>query len=123
MFQIRDLALDINRCSELAKGFSNSSRDLHLADRLQERPLQVTAVVDGVSEQALNLLIPGMRSPPQGLREVPLNLLTLSEQPLAENDVVRCKWRQRIFHALGNLAHKVPRARPCSKTEPVQVGF
>ncbi|XP_041357987.1 LOW QUALITY PROTEIN: helicase with zinc finger domain 2-like [Gigantopelta aegis] len=104
---IQQICDDVNEATSRQKAFDRSCKVLAKTEKMGKSSVVFHAIVDVVTENGLELLLPGLRSVPSKCREIRFCLLDLSKKPEMTKDTetnkdnVICQWRKRLYDTTG----------------------
>ncbi|XP_069128073.1 3'-5' exoribonuclease HELZ2-like isoform X1 [Argopecten irradians] len=107
--EVDDICCHINEVSRRAKQFQKQCKALFYGHVLRHSPAMFNGFIETVSDKSIQLLIPGMHGLPQACREVPLNLLGVSNKPKIQKDadddrpfdILTLRWQKRLYSHRG----------------------
>ncbi|XP_056018047.1 helicase with zinc finger domain 2-like isoform X3 [Ostrea edulis] len=128
--EVDALCEGINRTMRRAKQFQKQCRIMFWGFQLRKTPQILHGFVKDFSEKSISIVIPGLRSLPVYCKEIPLNLLHLSEKPSVskkqdpKDDLMHLKWLQRLYDVTGKPINRVgwlspeAKAKVCKQLNP-----
>ncbi|XP_056018045.1 helicase with zinc finger domain 2-like isoform X4 [Ostrea edulis] len=106
-FEVDTLCQNLNDVIRRAKAFQKECRMLTWGFRLKQSPQILQGFVREVSDRAVSLVLPGLRTLPQFCKEFELNLLHVNERPKFEKDtttgelIMTLNWLLRVYDVSG----------------------
>jgi hypothetical protein len=102
---VTDICEGCNNTIRRAKQFEKQCQMMIWGFQLKKTPKVMHAVVRELTDKSVSIVIPGLRSLPTYCKELPLNLLQLSEKPttstLHENEYLLLQWVKRLYDVTG----------------------
>eukprot|EP00057_Strongylocentrotus_purpuratus_P028231 XP_011682705.1 PREDICTED: helicase with zinc finger domain 2 isoform X2 [Strongylocentrotus purpuratus] len=97
--KMADITHHCNNQNAKSKRFDKATKELKLALKLKEVPLQVTTFVEGISESSMKLLLPYRGYIQSRQRQIPLGFLKPSEKPVVNvgSPDVQVTWKCRMY--------------------------
>ncbi|XP_061168140.1 helicase with zinc finger domain 2-like [Saccostrea echinata] len=105
--EVHDLCEEFNTIMHRAKQFQKQCQIMFWGFQLKKTPQILHGFVKDFSEKSLSIIIPGLRFLPVHCKEIPFNLLHLSEKPIItrktdpNNERLVLKWLQRLYDITG----------------------
>ncbi|XP_041357449.1 helicase with zinc finger domain 2-like [Gigantopelta aegis] len=99
---------DVNEATSRQKAFDRNCKVLAKTEKIGKSSMVFHAIVDDVTENGLELLLPGLRTVPSKCREIRFCLLNLNKKPekkpdpKTNKDLVICQWKKRLYDTKGN---------------------
>ena len=95
--EMADITHHCNNQNIKSKRFEKATKELKLALKLKEAPLQVTTFVEGISELSMKLLLPYRGYIQSRQREIPFGFLKPSEKPVVNVGSTEVTWKCRMY--------------------------
>lgn len=105
--EVHDLCGRFNSTMRRARKFQKQCQLMSWGFQLKKTPQIVHGFVKEFTEKSVSIIIPGLRRLPVYCRDIPLNLLHLSEKPTVSRkqeekyDLMILKWSQRLYDVTG----------------------
>lgn len=103
-----------------ATQFKNAVQMLHLSSALRNRPLLLYPIIEKASADGIHLLFPSLPTLPASSKDIDLNLLQFSEEPVqdGEEQSIDIKWQKRVYDL--SESDKTPKQRSIAVLNPEQ---
>eukprot|EP00057_Strongylocentrotus_purpuratus_P026536 XP_011681010.1 PREDICTED: uncharacterized protein LOC579093 [Strongylocentrotus purpuratus] len=97
--EMADITHHCDKQNAKSKRFSKATKELKLALKLKEAPLQVTTFVEGIFESSMKLLLPYRGYIQSSQRQIPFSFLKPSEKPVVNeaSPDVQVTWKCRMY--------------------------
>ncbi|XP_048763558.2 helicase with zinc finger domain 2-like isoform X2 [Ostrea edulis] len=102
---VTDICEGCNKGIRRAKLFQKQCQMMIWGFQLKKTPKVLHAIVRELADKSVSIVIPGLRSLPVYCKELPLNLLQLSEKPKTttrhEHEYLELQWIKRLYDVTG----------------------
>ncbi|XP_011437288.3 3'-5' exoribonuclease HELZ2 [Magallana gigas] len=128
--EVHDLCERFNSTILRANNFKKQCQLMTWGFQLKKTPHIVHGFVKEFTEKSVSIIIPGLRNLPMYCKDIPLNLLHLSEKPTISNvledkeEVMMLKWSQRLYDVTRKpvtsvvLSEPIAREAVCKQINP-----
>ena len=104
---IQQICVDVTDAASRQKAFDRSCKELVKTEKIGKLSMVFHATVDSVTENGLELSLPGLRTVHTKCKEIRFCLLDLCKKPelkkdtTTDKDLVICEWRKRLYDTTG----------------------